>query len=120
MASKTVLTLHSFWSYFSHCCEKTRKVLRDFVMSQFSYSPLIWIFHDRSVNAKINERAVRTSSFEELLITDYAGAIHQGNLLLLVAKIYRTRINLYPCFINEIFAEREIRYNLRVRRNIYV
>ena len=42
--------------------EKTRTVMRAFVMSQFSYCPLIWMFHDRRVNAKINhihERALR-------------------------------------------------------------
>ena len=59
--------------------EKTRMVMRAFIMSHFSYCPLIWMFHDRRVNVKINhihERALRiayqdrTSSFEELLITD--------------------------------------------------
>ena len=53
--------------------------MRAFIMSQFSYCPLIWMFHDRRVNTKINyihERALRiayqdrTSTFEELLITD--------------------------------------------------
>ena len=68
--------------------EKTRMVMRAFKMSQFSYCPLIWMFHDRRVNAKINhihERALRiayqdrTSSFEELLITDNSVSIHQRN-----------------------------------------
>ena len=108
--------------------EKTRTVVRAFVMSQFSYCPLIWMFHDRRVNAKINhihERALRiayhdrTSSFEELLITDHSVSIHQRNLQLLVTEIYRTRMNLNPCFMKEIFAEREILYNFRVTSNIY-
>ena len=69
--------------------EKTRMVMRSFIMSQFSYCPLIWMFHDRHINAKINqihERALRiayqdhTSSFEELLITDKSASIHQRNL----------------------------------------
>ena len=34
--------------------EKTRMVMRAFIMSQFSYCPLIWMFHDRRVNTKIN------------------------------------------------------------------
>ena len=64
-------------------------------MSQFSYCPLIWMFHDRRVNAKINhvhERALRiayqdwTSSFEELFITDNSVSIHQRNLQLLVTE----------------------------------
>ena len=108
--------------------EKTRMVMRAFIMSQFSYCPLIWMFHDIRVNAKINlihERALRiayqdrTSSFEELLITDNSVSIHQRNLQLLVTEIYRTRMNLNPPFMKEIFAEREIHYNLRVTSNIY-
>ena len=60
-------------------------------MSQFSYSSLVWMFHDRGVTAKTNqiyERAIRivyqgqTSSFEELLITDNSVFIHQQNLQL--------------------------------------
>ena len=77
--------------------EKTRMVMEAFIMSQFSYCPLIWMFHDRRVHAKINhthERALRiafqgrTSSLEELLITDNSVSIHQCNLQLLVTKIY--------------------------------
>ena len=97
-------------------------------MSQLRCCPLIWMFHDRSVNTKINhihERALRiayhdrTSSLDELLITDHSVSIHQRNLQLLVTEIYRTRMNLNPCFMEEIFAEREIHYNLRVTSNIY-
>ena len=69
--------------------EKTRTVMRAFIMSQFSYCPLMWMFHDRGVNTEINyihERALRkayhnrTSSFEGLLITDHSVSIHQQNL----------------------------------------
>ena len=47
-----------------------------FMVPQFSYCPLVWVFHDRPVNKKINriqERALRItykdscSNFEELL-----------------------------------------------------
>ena len=77
--------------------EKTRIVMRAFVISQFSYCPLIWMFHDRGVNSKINhihERALRivyqdfTSSFAKLLINDNSVSIHQRNLQLLVTEIY--------------------------------
>ena len=66
--------------------EKTGIVMRAFVISQFSYCPLIWMFHDRGVNSKsnhIHERALRiayqdfTSSFAELLINDNSVSIHQ-------------------------------------------
>ena len=42
--------------------EKKRIFLKAFVESQFEYCPLIWIFHSRKANSKINhihERALR-------------------------------------------------------------
>ena len=90
--------------------------------------PLIWMFHDRGVNSKINhihERALRiayqdfTSSFAELLINDNSVSIHQRNLQLLVTEIYRTKMNINPSFMKEIFVEREIHYNLRVMNSVY-
>ena len=42
--------------------QKRRTVMKSFVTSQFSYCPLIWMFHGRRLNNKINsihERALR-------------------------------------------------------------
>ena len=42
--------------------EKLRILLKAFIESQFSYCPLIWMFHSRNLNNKINklhERALR-------------------------------------------------------------
>ena len=50
--------------------------MKSFVTSQFGYCPLIWMFHSKTLNNKINfihERALRITSndrktsFEELL-----------------------------------------------------
>ena len=58
---------------------KRKLLMNAFFESQFSYSPLVWMFHSRQVNSKVNSlhyRALRmvyfdkTSSFEELLIKD--------------------------------------------------
>ena len=99
--------------------EKNRMVMRALILSQFSYWPLIWMFHDRRVNTIINYIHHRTSSFEEQFITDNSVSIHQRNLQLLVSEVYRTRMNLNPPFMKEIFVEREMHYNLRVTNNIY-
>ena len=57
--------------------EKLMIMMYAFVVSQFSYCPLVWMFHARSVNKKINkihERALKIaykdscSNFEELLL----------------------------------------------------
>ena len=54
---------------------KRRNLMKAFITSQFSYCPLIWMFHSRNLNNKINrihERALRlvyqnNLSFSELL-----------------------------------------------------
>ena len=54
-------------------------LMKTFVESQFGYCPLIWMFHSRKVNSKINhlqERSLRIvcndyrTSFEDLLKKD--------------------------------------------------
>ena len=59
--------------------QKQRTIMKSFVTSQFSYCPIIWLFHSRRFNNKINslhERAVRityqgnASTFQELLNRD--------------------------------------------------
>ena len=55
---------------------KLRMLMTSFINSQFQYCPLVWMFHSRKLNTKINrlhERALRItyrdqeSSFEDLL-----------------------------------------------------
>ena len=41
---------------------KKRSIMNAFILSQFSYCPLIWMFHSRKLNHRINkiyERALR-------------------------------------------------------------
>ena len=58
------------------CLEKSKTVRKAFVTSQFGYCILVWMFHSRGLNKKINplhERALRithddrSSSFQDLL-----------------------------------------------------
>ena len=78
---------------------------------------VIWMFHDRNVNNKINkihERALRiafkdtSSNFEELLIKAASVTIHQKNQRLLTTEIYKTKHDLNPKFMGEIFVEQNI------------
>ena len=65
---------------------KKRKVLmKAYFMAQFSYCPLIWMFHSRTVKNEINKlhgRCLRivygdnTWSFEELLETNNSVSVH--------------------------------------------
>ena len=71
---------------------KRRNLMKAFITSQFSYCPLIWMFHSRNLNNKINrihERALRlvyqnNLSFSELLDLDNSVTVHQNNLQVLV------------------------------------
>ena len=96
--------------------------MRAFVISQFQYCPLVWMFHSRHLNNKINrihERALRIaykdykSSFNTLLEKDNSVSIHAKNLQTLMIEMFKTKVNINPPFMKEIFCERTVTYNLR-------
>ena len=106
--------------------EKLRSVINAFVVSQFSYCPLVCVFHDRSVNNKtgrIQERALRfaytgsCSNFEELLLKANTVSINHNNLPLLATKIFKTQEKLSSSFMNKIFEEKDTPYTLRTGRS---
>ena len=70
------------------CEDKLKLIMRTFIESQFNYCPLIWMFHSRILNEKINklhERALRlvykddTLTFQQLLQKDNSVTIHERN-----------------------------------------
>ena len=80
------------------------------------------MFHDRNSSTKINRiqgRALRiaykdnTSNFETLLEIDNSISVHQKNLQLLMIAIYKTKNQLNPSFMLEIFEEKALPYQLR-------
>ena len=75
---------------------KKRIIMKSFIESQFGYCPLIWMFHSRGLNNKINrihERALRityndkSSSYGELLTKDRSVTIHDRNIRALTVEI---------------------------------
>ena len=92
--------------------EKRRIVIKTFIESHFNYCPLIWMFHSRTMNNKINrshERALRIvysdfkSSFEALLMKDNSFSIHERNIQSLTIEIYKFLNGLSPSFLNNVF-----------------
>ena len=80
LCKKVSLKLHALARISNYMSTpKLRMILKAFIESQFSYCPLVWMFHSRTLNNRINslhERALRLVykdpkfSFEELLQMD--------------------------------------------------
>ena len=92
--------------------EKRRTIMNAFFNSQFSYCPLILMFHSRLINKKINrlhERCLRIvysdnkSTFEELLEKDNTVSVHQRNLKFLATELYKVLNGLSPDLMKDVF-----------------
>ena len=67
--------------------------MKRFIESQFNYCPLVWMFHNRAINSKINRlhkralRIVKDLSFPEILDKDGTVKTHERNLRRLAVHI---------------------------------
>ena len=91
---------------------KRKMLVCAYFNSLFEYGKLVWMFHDRSMNTKINSlhcRALRiiyrdyTSSFQELLKLDGSCTVHHRNIKSLATEIYKCINGLSPDFMSNIF-----------------
>ena len=98
---------------------KRRMTMKAFIASEFGYCPLVWMFHSRKLNSRINklhERALRmvyqdyVSSFTELLEKDKSTTIHNRNIQLLATELFKVKNGLSPAFMNKIFVENAQHY----------
>ena len=105
---------------------KLRIVMKSFIQSQFNYCPLVWMFHNRTLNNKVNklhERALRivykneNLTFQELLEKDNSVTVHHKNLQRLATEMYKIKHNLSPLPIQELFTEKVHRHDLRNNRS---
>ena len=96
--------------------------MNSFFNSQFNYCPLVWIFHSRSINNKINHLHKRVlcivysnfkSSFENLLQKDGTVLIHVKNLQILAAEMFKILKNFSVPLISKLFHQKVNHYNLR-------
>ena len=101
-----------------------RLIVNAFIMSQFSYCSLIWMFHSRSMEHRINridERTLRLIyrnqhqlTFKELLGKKKKSvSLHQRNLKTFATEIYKTKNKVSSEFVNSFFEFSNKSYNLR-------
>ena len=97
--SKASMKLHALGCIATFMSfNKRRTLMKAFIESQFNYCPLIWMFHSRTMNGKIDrihERALRlvysdyVSSFDKLLKKARSFSIHHKNIQSLAIEIYK-------------------------------
>ena len=106
----------------SYMCLKRKTVMKAFVTSQFGSCPLVWMFHSRDLNNKINsfhERALRitygnrSSSFQDLLKKYKSVSIHYRNIQALAIEMFKVKSNIAPEILEELLAPKTSHYDLR-------
>ena len=117
-ASQKIHALARVSNYMS--LKQRRSIMYAFISSHFGYCPLVWMFHSRLLNNRINkihERALRivykdnVSSFEDLLLKDNSVTIHERNIQKLAIELYKVANRSSPKIMDFIFPLKEkIRY----------
>ena len=89
---------------------------------QFGYCPLVWTFHSRGLNNKINslhERALRitcsdrSSTFQDQLKKNNSVSLHHRNIQALATEMFKVKSNIPPEIMKEVFAPKMSPYDLR-------
>ena len=102
------------------------KIVKSFTESQFGYCPLIWMFHGRGLNNKIDHLDERSllmvykdsnSFFKELLKKDNSFTVHHRNIQPLAIELLKVKKNLSNTIMNNILQTRILLFNLRSNTN---
>ena len=118
----TIDSNFTFKKHVNELCKKGNSKLRAltsclifkaFIISQFNYCPLVWMFHTKHLNNRINslhEKALRVtyqdrnSSFSGLLNLDKSVSIHYRYIKYLLTEIYKVKMGLSPPIMSDIFS----------------
>ena len=113
LCKKASQKLHAL-SRVSHFMDVKQRqlIMKAFINSQFGYCPLVWMFHSRKMNNRINkihERSLRVvfndnaSTFRELLQKDNSVTIHERNIQSLAIELYKVLNGFSPESMSIIF-----------------
>ena len=113
LCMKASKKLHALIRVANYMTEAQRmKVMNSFIYSQFQYCPLVWIFHSREFNIRINkihERAMRvvyrdySNDFREILDKNNTFTIHERSIQSLAVELFKVKNNLAPKIMNGVF-----------------
>ena len=126
-ARSKIYALKRLRSFISE--ERAVLLANTFILSQFNYSPLIWMFCSKTLNTKINrvhERTLRTiyknyeSNFNTLLHKSKGVTIHVRNLQYLMVDVFKSIHNASLIFMSDIFKPAALPYNLRVKDKLII
>ena len=93
-----------------------------YIISSFSYCPLIWMFSGKSGDTLINRahyRALKVTyglfekSFDELIIMDESVTTHIKNIQTLMLEVYKSINRINPEFMWDLFQLKDMPYNMR-------
>ena len=96
--------------------DKLRVIMKAFINAQFGYCPLVWMFHSRILNNRINkihERALRivfrdkNATFNELLKRDGSVTIHERNIQILATEMFKAYNGISPRILRNVFPLKE-------------
>ena len=102
---------------------QSKILYNSFLLSQFNYCCLVWIFCSKTLQNKINQiqkRALRivykepNLNLDKLVELDKSTTIHIKNIITLLTEVYKTARGENPIFMNKIFTQKKHYYNLRI------
>ena len=94
-----------------------------FILSQFNYCCLVWMFCSKTIQNKINQiqkRALRivynepNLNLDKLVELDKSTTIQVKKIITLLTEVYKTARGENPIFMNKIFVPKKQYYNLLI------
>ena len=102
--------------------EQAKRLSEAYIMSTFTYCPLIWMYCSKTTNNFINKIHKRSlcvvyemedGNFEDLLIKDSSWTIHENNIHTLLIEIYKSLNHTSLSIMQEFFDLKVSPYSLR-------
>ena len=126
-ASQTLHALARIVNYMN--LFKQKALMKTFVISQFNYCLLVWMFHSRKLNHRISNIHERVFSvtyqdykftFLQLLPKDNSVTIQQRNFQILPTEIFKAKNDLSPEIMKEVSELKLPSYSLYSKGNYLV